>query len=555
MGKLESLRSAPRYAARDLQRDLTAALALAAIALPSQMATAHLAGFPPAAGFIAFAAASAGFAAFGANRFIVACADSTIAPIFASGLAAMAAAGHQDYSGLAASFALIVGGILISIGLFRLGWLADLISIPVTTGFLAGIAGHIIISELPSLLGIAAPQGGLLPSLVSMLSHPGAINPISLALGLGVLGVAACAEWLSPRIPGSLLGITAAAAAVHWFSLESAGVAVLGQMQAEIPHLRAPEAGFADLIAATPLAFVVAAIIMVQTAATTRSFNASPGNGPLIGRDFIGIGAANVAAGLLGVFPVDASPPLTETVAGIGGRSKLPALAAAALILGVAWLGSNLLAPVPLAAIAGILIFIALRIVRVRDIVAVFKRAFGEFVLILATFAAIITLPVATGVTIAIVLSLLHGMWSMTRARLITFERVPGTSIWWPASRHFRGETIEGVLVIAYQAPLSFLNAYEFQTSARKLIRSSAAPNLIVLEASSIVEIDFTAAQVLLGFVEECNQSSIAFAVARLEPLRAQEAFERFGIVGAVPRDHFFHSVEEAIRALAKKDE
>ena len=169
------VRRAGAYLARDLHRDLIAGLALAAIAIPSQIATAHLAKFPPIAGLIAFAAASAGFAALGANRFVVVCADSTIAPIFAGGLAALAATGSQDYFGLTSSFALIIGSILVCIGVFRLGWLADLASIPVSIGFLAGIAGHIVISQLPFLFGVAAPNGSLLKRL-SVLIRPGDVT-------------------------------------------------------------------------------------------------------------------------------------------------------------------------------------------------------------------------------------------------------------------------------------------------------------------------------------------------------------------------------------------
>jgi len=341
---------------------------------------------------------------------------------------------------------------------------------------------------------------------------------------------------------------------VYWFGLERDGVAVLGQVPGQFPRLHLPSIVFADLVQATPLAFVVVATIMMQTAATTRSFVAVPGAAASINRDFTGVGAANLMAGLFGTFPVNASPPLTGVVAETGGRSKLAGLAAVALILGMAGYGTALLAHVPLAALAGILIFVAMRIVRFGEIVTIFRHAFGEFMLILATVTAIIVLPVGTGVATGIALSLLHGIWSTTRARLIPFERVPGTSIWWPPGRDLMGETIEGVLVVAFQAPLSFLNAYRFQDGARRAVRQSRTPlDLIVLEASSIVEIDFTAAQILIEFTEFCAQSNIRFAVARLESVRAAEAFERLGITDAVHRDRFFHSVDEAIRVLAKK--
>jgi sulfate permease, SulP family len=548
------IRAATRYAARDLRPDLAAGLALAAVAFPSQMATAHLAGFPPTTGLIAFAAASIGFAAIGANRFLVACADSTIAPIFAGGLATLATSGSHDYFALCASFALMTGGILVCCGLFRLGWIADLVSRPVTIGFLAGIAFHIVISQLPPLFGIAVPEGGLLQKAFVIAGKLGEINRVSLWLGLAVFVVTVCTEWISPRIPGALLGIIAATIAVYWFELERDGVAVLGQLRGEFPRLHVPSIVFADLVQTTPLAFVVVATIMVQTAATTRSFVAVPGAPASINRDFTGVGAANLMAGLFGAFPVNASPPLTGVVAETGGRSKLAGLVAVALILGMAGYGTALLAHVPLAALAGILIFVAMRIVRWGEIITIFQRASGEFALILATVISIVALPAATGVAIGIMLSLLHGIWSMTRARLITLEKVPGTSIWWPPGRDFKGETIEGVLVIAFQAPLSFLNAYKFQDGARRAARQSRTPlDLIVLEASSIVEIDFTAAQILIEFVEFCTQSKIRFAVARLESVRAGEAFERLGITDAVHRDHFFHSVDEAVRVLAKK--
>ncbi|MGH6800073.1 MAG: SulP family inorganic anion transporter, partial [Methylocella sp.] len=358
---------------------------------------------------------------------------------------------------------------------------------------------------------------------------------------------------ISPRIPGALLGIMAATIAVYWFGLERDGIAVVGHLPGEFPRLHVPSIVIGDLVQTTPLAFVVVATIMVQTAATTRSFVAVPGAPASINRDFTGVGAANLMAGLFGTFPVNASPPLTEIVAETGGRSKLAGLVAVALILGMAGYGTALLAHIPLAALAGILIFVAMRIVRLGEIITIFRHAFGEFMLILATVTAIIVLPVGTGVATGIMLSLLHGIWSTTRARVITFERVPGTSIWWPPDRDLKGETIEGVLVIAFQAPLTFLNAYKFQDHSRRVVRQSCTPlDLIVLEASSIVEIDFTAARVLIEFIEFCAQSKIRFAVARLESVRAGEAFERLGITDAVNRDHFFHSVDEAIRVLAK---
>jgi MFS superfamily sulfate permease-like transporter len=210
-----------------------------------------------------------------------------------------------------------------------------------------------------------------------------------------------------------------------------------------------------------------------------------------------------------------------------------------------------LLKRVPDAALGGILLFVALRIIRVKQIVTIYRQSFAEFLLILATAALIIVLPIQQGAALGIILSLLHGIWSTTRARLVEFDRVPGTTIWWPAHPHIAGERLPGVAVVGMQAPLSFLNAPGFRSDVAKLVQDSR-PNLLVIEASGMVEIDFTAAQVLLELFKSCREEGATIAMARLESARAQEAFERFRLYDALPREHVFHSVDEAVRKLAK---
>src|SRR5262245_46058719 len=172
-----------------LPRDFIAGVMLAAVAIPGQLATARLAGMPPETGLYAFAAGSLAFAAFGANRFMSVAADSTIAPIFAGALASMAVVGSAHYAELVPLLALMVGAILLAVGLLRAGWLATLLSIPVTTGFLAGIAIHIIVGELPTVLGISPEQGHLVQRLWHILGRLGEANPYALTLGGGVLAV------------------------------------------------------------------------------------------------------------------------------------------------------------------------------------------------------------------------------------------------------------------------------------------------------------------------------------------------------------------------------
>jgi len=542
------------YHVTQLGRDIVAGITLAAIAIPEQMATARLGGFAPEMGFFAFVAGSLAFAVFGANRFLSAGADSTITPIFAGGLVLLAAAGTPEYAGMAAMLALIVGVILIGGGLFRLGWIADLLSVPVVTGFLAGISVHIIISQLPGFLGVPVAGDDLFQRASGISSGLDQTNYYTLALGLGVLILAFITERISPRIPGALIGLVVATICVLEFGLDKLGVAVLGPVPDAWPRIAWPAMKLGLFEQVVPLALIISIVVMVQTAATTRSFQSDPDKSSDVNRDFVGIGAGNILAGLFGAFAVNASPPRTAIVSQAGARSQIAGLVAAALVLGLLVSGSSLLPHVPQAALAGMLIFIACQIFRVRDMAAIYRRTIPEFLLVIVTMAAIVALPIDTGVAIGIVLSLMHGILTTTRARVIEFTRIPGTSIWWAPNAMPKGETLPGIVVLAFQAPLSFLNAPAFRRGVLDAIaRRPQPPRLVVLEADNIASIDYTAAMILGEIIRHCQTAGIAFAVARLESVVTQEQFSRFGLTEILGADHLFHSVDQALQSLAGK--
>jgi SulP family sulfate permease len=544
-------RSFASYHPAFLTQDLVAGLTLAAIVIPEQMATARLGGFTPLIGFFAFLGGSLAFAVFGSNRYLSCGGDSTITPIFAGGLALLAVSGSPDYAMLAVALAFIVGLFLVIGGICRLGWIADLLSIPVTSGFLVGISAHILISQLPAVLGLPAPSGSMLAHLAALIAGLGHSNPFTLAIGLGVLAIIAVSEKINARIPGALIGLIAASAAVVGMGLEGRGVPVLGVISVGLPKLAPPDVAIGQWLRLVPLGLIIAVVVMVQTAATTRSFPPDADEPPDVDRDFVGVGAGSILSGLFGAFAVDASPPRTAIVYETGGRSQFAGLVAAAIVVALAAFGAALLRHVPQAALSGVLLFVALRIIRVRQIVAIYREAFGEFLLVVSTAAAIIVLPIEQGVAAGIALSLLHGIWSMTRGRVIVFERVPGTSVWWPPSPHAAGEKVPGIMVAGFAAPLSFLNAYGFRRDLLDAVQGSRQKTrLIVLEATGILEIDFTAAQILSGLIRKCHADGIVFALSRLESIRAQEAVARFGIDALLGPNRIFRSVEEAIRAL-----
>ncbi len=533
--------------------DLLAGLTLAAIAIPEQMATAKLGALPPQAGFFAFIAAGVGFLVFGSNRRLSAGADSTITPIFAGALAYVAASGSPHYAAMAAGLALLVGVIVGASGLFRMGWIGNLLSVPVTLGFLTGIAVHIAVSQLPAALGLPALSGSTLARIATLARTVSHANPVAVMVSGGVLILVAGAHRLSPRLPGALLAVVAASLAASVFHLGDRGLALLGHVAGGLPRLTLPALAAGDWLRVAPLALIVSLVVMVQTAATARSFP-PPGELPDENHDFIGLGVANLLAGIAGAFPVNASPPRTAIVAESGGRSQAASLVAIAVVVVLLVAGAGALSGIPEAALAGILLFVAARIVRVRQMAQVIASSPVEAGLIVATAGAIVVLPIAYGVAAGIVLSLLYGLWSSARTHVRPLRRIPGTSVWWPPSASRPGETVPGVAVLAIQAPLTFLNAAQFEQEMLAQIAPGASDiRLAVLEAAGIVDIDFTAGQSLRAVALACQAAGVAFAIARLESVGAQAALAHLGLLDLIGADHVFESVAAAVDALGPK--
>jgi sulfate permease, SulP family len=553
MGRFAIARGFRGWTPAWLGPDLIAGITLAGIAIPGQMATARLAGLPPQTGFLAFIAGGVAFALFGANRFLSSAADSTIAPIFAGALTAFAAAGSPHYAVAALALALLVGAVVTAAGIARMGWVGDLLSAPVMAGFLAGISVHILASQVPAALGLAPGGEGTLPTLIAIAASLPRANPFDAAIATGVLAVIAVLERVSRRIPGSLLAVGVATLLSVSLRLQARGVASLGNLSLGALHIGFPTLEPAEWLHLIPVALLVAAVVMVQTAAVSRGFE-SDGDDPDVNRDFVGVGAGNLLAGLVGAFSVDASPPSTAIVQESGGRSQMAGLIAVAIVALLMAFGLRLLADIPTAALAGVLLFLAARLVRLTEMRRILKESPAEFGLVLATTAAIVAFPIEWGVAAGIALSILHGVWSGTRVKVRPMSRVPGTTVWWPdgGTHSVHGERLEGVHVLAFPAPLTFLVAGSF---ARQFLAAAnlagGRARLVVLEAAGLVMIDYTAATAVSRIVRACRAAGCDFALARLESLAAQDALERLGLKDLIGEDHIFQTVAGAIAALA----
>lgn len=539
-----------------LPGDALAGLLLAAIALPEQLATAHLAGLPPATGLVAFIAGTLGFAIFGSNRYLSCGADSTIAPIFAGGLAAMALSG-ADYAAAASLLALLVGVALVGAAVLRAGWIADLLSVPVITGLLAGIAVHIIVGQLPEVLGIPGTAGRLPLQAWHLLQALPNAHPPTIAIGLGVLAIIQVAERLAPRAPGALIALSLAVGAAWLLRLAGNIVPVLGHLPPVRPHPGLPPiAAPQQLEQLLPLALIVALVCMMQSAAVLRAYPSEPGGPRHVSRDFGGVGAGCLLSALFGAFAVNASPPRTAVVAESGGHTQLAGLFALVLAAAAMLFGGALLAVVPQAALAGLLISIGFRIFRLTEMARIARLGGTEILLVCAASLSVILLPIETGMVVSIVLSLLHSFTIIARPPCVELLRVPGTTVWWPPTEDAASKREPGVLVFALAAPINFTNAgYVSQLLLRMLATTTPAPRLVVLEASGMIDIDYTGARSLQQTIARIRDAGITIALARLSGERAQSQARRTGLIATFGIDHVFRTVDEAVKTLRQATE
>ncbi len=528
--------------------DLVAGLMLLVIAVPEQLATSRLAGMPPITGFYAFVAGTVVFGLLGSNPQMSVGADSTIAPLFATGVSALALTGSSRYVELVAILAVMVGLMVMLVSILRLGWIAEFLSTPIVTGFLSGVAVIIVIHQLPDLLGLPSTGGSNTYRVASVFTHLGQVNGWTVAIGLGVLTVMFVSAHLDRRIPGALIGLIGSTALVAALGLQAKGVAVLGTIHSGAPKFGLTGLSWSTLGSLAPLAAVVALVVVTQTAATTRGFAEQGGYDVDTGRDFLAVGAGSVLAGVVGSFPVDASPPRTGAVATAGGRTQAGPLGAA-LVVVVLIPVADVLKDVPLATLAAVLIYVALRLFKPGELRAIARFDLFEFGLTAVTLLAVVLIGVEQGIAVAVGLAILDRVRLSARPQLHVLGRIPGTTSWAPLSADVRAAEVPGILVVLFATPLWYANAVHFRDEVIGALTRTPGTRTLVLDALGMSDVDFTGSRALGRILDDCDRRHINFGVARAGG-HAHEMFRRSGLAQRIGEGHFYSSVNQAVTGL-----
>ena len=375
-----------------LPLDVLAGVTLAALAIPETMGYTKIAGMPVITGLYTILLPIAVFAIFGSSRHLVVGADSASAAILAAGLAGMAATGSAQYVALAGLVALLAALYLIIARVVHLGFLADFLSRTVLVGFLTGVGIQVASGQVGGMLGIPEGSGATIRKLWGTLQNIGDTSGWTVAVSIVVAVVILGTKYVEKVIPGALIAVIGSIVASKALDLESHGVATLGPVPSGLPNFGLPDVDWrTDSPALAATAFSIFIVILAQSAATSRAYAAKFGDRNFDENvDLVGLGVANVAAGVSGTFVVNGSPTKTQMVDGAGGRSQVASLACAGVVLIVLLFLTKPLQYLPEAVLSTVVFLIGIELIAIQGMRRIYRLRIDEFVVAAVTALVVV---------------------------------------------------------------------------------------------------------------------------------------------------------------------
>ena len=509
-----------------LRGDLVAGLTVWAVLVPEALAYATIAGVSPVVGLYAAPAALILYAAFGSSRHLVTGPMAATAALSAAAVGDFAAGGSDAFLQLTITLALVVGVLALAAGIFRLGFLANFISEPVLKGFIIGLALTIIAGQLPKLFGVEKTEGNFFEIVWGLLGDLGSTSGLTLLVGLLSLVLVVGLKEYAPVVPGSLAAVLFGILAVSLFGLDDHGVAIVGQIESGLPSLGLPDVGFSDVLDIAPASVGIMLVGFVEGLAAAKTYAARNHYDVDANRELVGLGAANVGAGLSGGMVVNGSLSKTAVNGGAGAKSQLSGLVVAALTIMTILFLTGLFEQLPEATLAAIVIAALIELVDVRSLVRLYRtytkglgRIYGvaarpDFIAAVAALVGVLVFDTLPGLFIGIGVSLLLMIYRTSRPHVAVLGRVPGTaSQFGDVERHAENEPVPGVVVLRVEAGLYFANA----DTVRKTVLAHACEGTraIVLDAETVPFVDVTAAEMLAALAEELDTRGVRLLIAR----------------------------------------
>jgi len=523
--------------------DIIGGLTAAAVVIPKAMATAVIAGLPVEAGLYTALAAMLVYPLLGTSRPLSVTTTSALAMLTAAQIGALSDGG-ADPRAVAATLALLVGGILVIARVLRLGFVANFISLPVLVGFEAGVGVVIIVGQLKSVLGVhvtSATTLGTLAELPGLLPHVHGPTMVVAALGLMVLlGL----PRLAPRVSASLVWVALSICASAWLALSAIGVKTVGAVPSGLPPLAWPDVSLAAAL--WPGALGIALMSFTESVAAARAFRKREDAPVVANSELLAIGCANVAVSFVGGMPAGGGTSQTAVADKAGVRSQMAQWIGAAAVVVTLLLLSSLIALLPQAALGALILVSASGMIKAKDFRAIGQIRHTELAWAIATFAGVICIGTLAGILIAVAISLLTLMHQANHPPVYAVAHDPARGIFLRAGAD-GGVTYPGLLMLRTEGRLTFANAANAAEKMQVLI-SQAAPRVLVLECGAIPDIEYTALVMMTDAEQAMRARGVTLWLAAVNP-DLRKVLDRTPLGATLGAQRFFTNLSKAVEA------
>ncbi|KVH63094.1 transporter [Burkholderia sp. MSMB1072] len=538
-----------------LAGDATAGVTLSAVLVPAGMAYAIASGLSAASGLYASIAALVTYAAVGPSRILVLGPDSALIALIAASIVPLAHGNLAHAAALAGALALLSGALCLAVGLFRLGFITDLLSTPIRYGYLNGIIVTIIVSQLPKLLGLTVHEASILQQLRALASAIAAGKTNLAALSIGVLSLAvilAFRRW-APKLPGVLVAVAVATVGTAYFDLAArTGISVVGTLPRGLPLPDFPALAPSEWLALSASAAAIALVSFTDISMLSQIYGLRSGDGVDRNREFVALGIANIAAGLFQGFSVAASGSRTPVAEGAGAKSQACGLIAALIVAALLVFAPQALRDTPQATLGAVVVAASFSLIEIAGLRRLYRLRRPEFVQSLACFAGVVLSGVVAGVGIALGLAVLAFLWRAWRPYSAVLGRRDGVKGYHDIARHPDARRIPGLVLLRWDAPLFFANAEIFHERVMTAARDAPTrTRWVAIAAEPVTDIDVTAADMLARLDDELDDADMQLCFAELKgPVK--DSLKRYGLYERIGEDHFMPTVGETVSAYLK---
>jgi high affinity sulfate transporter 1 len=538
--------------ATQVPAEVIAGITLAALAIPEVMGYTKISGTPVITGLYTLLIPTTLFAFFGSSRHLVVGADSATAAILAGGIAGLAVTGSESYVALAGILAFMAAGFLFLARVLRLGFMADFLSRTVLIGFLMGVGIQVALGEVAGMLGLKSSGHETLEKLRSTIQQITNLNIYALVTALSVLVVIVGSKRISKKIPGALIAVVGAIV-VSWAIGLQAHMQVLGAVPSGLPHVALPDVQWSVNLAEklVPVAFAMFVVILAQSAATSRAYASRYSERFSENIDLVGLGLANIGAGLSGTFVVNGSPTKTQMVDSAGGRTQLSLLVMAVIVLLVLLFLTAPLAYLPEAVLSAVVFRVGVDLIDVEGMRHIYAQRRSEFWVALITALMVVFAGVEQGIVLAIVLSLIDHTRRGYRPKNVVL--VKSGAAWHAQPVATGAQALPGLFIYRFTHSMYYANAQQLSDEIFDLVKRAQHPvRWFCIDASAVDDVDFSAAETLRSVMTTLQKQGIRLVIAQvLEDVRERSRFELLQLFG----EHaFYDTLGQVVEAYQQQN-